>query len=229
MVPQLRSAFNASFTAEQYQAYLDDLNSYHPGDIVFRVAETPIFVGKDFTDKILTACESIVDVIVQPDFMALTADAIPDNVRVPGETPYSDFIAFDFGICIDENGNYTPQLIEMQGFPTLFAYQILHDEITRKHFDVPESFKSYLGGFNKENYVSERVFVTVRDGAKVPVSIVYQKDTKLDGTAPLLQYSYGSYGYSTDATFGSSRLSLLDRGFVYAIAHIRGGQEMGRE
>jgi oligopeptidase B len=89
--------------------------------------------------------------------------------------------------------------------------------------------QTVLGGFDKENYVSERVFVTVRDGAKVPVSIVYQKDTKLDGTAPLLQYSYGSYGYSTDATFVSSRLSLLDRGFVYAIAHIRGGQEMGRE
>ncbi len=89
--------------------------------------------------------------------------------------------------------------------------------------------QTVLGGFDKENYVSERVFVTVRDGAKVPVSIVYRKDTKLNGTAPLLQYSYGSYGYSTDATFGSSRLSLLDRGFVYAIAHIRGGQEMGRE
>ncbi|GAB2617444.1 oligopeptidase B [Emticicia sediminis] len=89
--------------------------------------------------------------------------------------------------------------------------------------------QTVLGGFDKENYVSERVFVTVRDGAKVPISIVYRKGTKLDGTAPLLQYSYGSYGYSTDATFGSSRLSLLDRGFVYAIAHIRGGQEMGRE
>jgi oligopeptidase B len=89
--------------------------------------------------------------------------------------------------------------------------------------------QTVLGGFDKESYVSKRVFVTVRDGAKVPVSIVYQKDTKLDGTAPLLQYSYGSYGYSTDATFVSSRLSLLDRGFVYAIAHIRGGQEMGRE
>jgi oligopeptidase B len=89
--------------------------------------------------------------------------------------------------------------------------------------------QTVLGGFDKESYVSERVFVTVRDGEKVPVSIVYQKDTKLDGTAPLLQYSYGSYGYSTDATFVSSRLSLLDRGFVYAIAHIRGGQEMGRE
>lgn len=89
--------------------------------------------------------------------------------------------------------------------------------------------QTVLGGFDKENYVSERVFVTVRDGAKVPISIVYRKDTKLDGTSPLLQYSYGSYGYSTDATFGSGRLSLLDRGFVYAIAHIRGGQEMGRE
>ncbi len=89
--------------------------------------------------------------------------------------------------------------------------------------------QTVLGGFDKNNYVSERVFVTVRDGAKVPVSIVYKKGTKLDGTAPLLQYSYGSYGYSTDATFSSVRLSLLDRGFVYAIAHIRGGQEMGRE
>ena len=89
--------------------------------------------------------------------------------------------------------------------------------------------QTVLGDFDKENYISERVFVTVRDSTKVPVSIVYKKGTKIDGTAPLLQYSYGSYGYSTDATFSSSRLSLLDRGFVYAIAHIRGGQEMGRE
>ena len=86
--------------------------------------------------------------------------------------------------------------------------------------------QTVLGGFDKNNYVSERVFVTVRDGAKVPVSIVYKKGTKLDGTSPLLQYAYGSYGSSTDATFSSARLSLLDRGFVYAIAHIRGGQEM---
>ncbi|WP_461099950.1 S9 family peptidase [Spirosoma luteolum] len=85
-----------------------------------------------------------------------------------------------------------------------------------------------LGGFNKDNYVSERVYATVRDGVQVPVSIVYRKGTKKDGTAPLLQYAYGSYGYSTDPGFSSTRLSLLDRGFIYAIAHIRGGQEMGR-
>lgn len=88
--------------------------------------------------------------------------------------------------------------------------------------------QTVVGSFIKENYKSERIFVTARDGKKVPVSIVYHIDTKIDGSAPLLQYAYGSYGSSMDATFSSTRLSLLDRGFVYAICHIRGGQEMGR-
>lgn len=83
--------------------------------------------------------------------------------------------------------------------------------------------------FNPKNYVSERIFVKARDGVEVPVSIVYHKNTKKDGQAPLLLYAYGSYGASMDAYFSSVRLSLLDRGFIYAIAHIRGGQEMGRE
>ncbi|MBD2751716.1 S9 family peptidase [Spirosoma validum] len=85
-----------------------------------------------------------------------------------------------------------------------------------------------LGGFDKNNYESERVYATARDGVKVPVSLVYRKGTKKDGSAPLLQYAYGSYGASMDPGFSSTRLSLLDRGFIYAIAHIRGGQEMGR-
>lgn len=85
-----------------------------------------------------------------------------------------------------------------------------------------------LGGFDPNNYQSERMFVTARDGAKVPLSMVYRKSMKKDGTAPLLLYAYGSYGYSMDAYFSSPRLSLLDRGFVFAIAHVRGGQEMGR-
>ncbi|WP_461100453.1 S9 family peptidase [Spirosoma koreense] len=85
-----------------------------------------------------------------------------------------------------------------------------------------------LGGFDKDNYVSERMYATARDGVKVPISLVYRKGTKKDGSAPLLQYAYGSYGYSTDPGFSSTRLSLLDRGFIFAIAHIRGGQEMGR-
>ena len=86
-----------------------------------------------------------------------------------------------------------------------------------------------LGDFDRNNYKTERVWATARDGAQVPVSVVYHKDTPIDGTAPCLEYAYGSYGSSIDPAFRSTILSLLDRGFVYAIAHIRGGQEMGRQ
>jgi oligopeptidase B len=85
-----------------------------------------------------------------------------------------------------------------------------------------------LGGFASENYVTERVWATARDGTKIPVSLVYRKGLAKDGTAPLYQYAYGSYGASTDPDFDLPILSLLDRGFVYAIAHVRGGQELGR-
>jgi oligopeptidase B len=83
--------------------------------------------------------------------------------------------------------------------------------------------------FSSDNYISERLFATTRDGVKVPISLVYKKGTEKNVNTPLLLYSYGSYGSSSEATFNSSRLSLLDRGFIYAIAHIRGGQEMGRD
>ncbi len=85
-----------------------------------------------------------------------------------------------------------------------------------------------LGDFNKDDYESKRLWATAKDGKKIPISIVYKKSLVLDGSNPLLQYAYGSYGYATDASFSISRLSLLDRGFVYAIAHVRGGDELGR-
>ena len=84
-----------------------------------------------------------------------------------------------------------------------------------------------LGGYDKAQYTTERLWATARDGVKVPVSLVYRKGVKRDGTAPLFLYAYGSYGYGTPPAFSSPRLSLLDRGMVYAIAHIRGGNELG--
>ncbi|WP_431134383.1 S9 family peptidase [Psychroserpens mesophilus] len=83
--------------------------------------------------------------------------------------------------------------------------------------------------FDKNNYTSERIWATAKDGTKIPISIVRRKDTMLDGNAPLLQYAYGSYGSTTDPYFSTIRLSLLDRGFVYAIAHVRGGEYLGRD
>lgn len=153
MVPAIRKQFNANFTEEKYQAFLKELNAVHPNAIEFRVAETAVFVPKDFTQKILDACESIVDIIIDPKFKELTKNAIPENLRVPGENDHSHFIAFDFGVCINEAGEYEPQLIEMQGFPTLFAYEITIDDIFRKHFEVPENYSAYLGGHDKESYI----------------------------------------------------------------------------
>jgi len=85
-----------------------------------------------------------------------------------------------------------------------------------------------LGGYDPANYATERVWAPARDGTKIPVSLLYRKGYKKDGTAPLYQYAYGSYGFSTDPRFSSPRISLVDRGFLYAIPHIRGGQEIGR-
>ena len=89
--------------------------------------------------------------------------------------------------------------------------------------------KPVLGGYDPANYETERIFAPAEDGTEVPVSLVYRKGFARDGSAPLLLYGYGSYGASMDPGFNSSRLSLLDRGFVFAIAHVRGGQEMGRQ
>ncbi len=152
MVPSIRKEFNAHFTEEKYQEYLHELNAPHPGQLEFRVAETPVFCDKAFTDKMLSACESITDVIVSPTFKEESAKAIPNMVNVPGENAHTHFIAFDFGICENEQGELEPQLIEMQGFPTLFAFQVWQSDVARKVFDIPENYDSYLNGFTEDSY-----------------------------------------------------------------------------
>jgi len=153
MVAKIREQFNKDFTEKKYQDFLADLNSKHPGQIDFRVAETPVFIPADFTTKMLDACESIVDTITKPDFKELTQRSIPKNEDVPNENEHTDFIAFDFGICENEKGELEPQLVEMQGFPTLFAFQAYYPEILEKHFQIPNNFSNYLDGFDKHSYL----------------------------------------------------------------------------
>lgn len=170
MLPALRKEFNKNFSAGKYQAFLKDMDSVHPGAIEFRLAETPVFVPKDFTKKILDACESIVDIIADPKFKDLTKNAIPKNLQVPGEDAHTHFIAFDFGVCVNENGEYEPQLIEMQGFPSLFAYEVLLDDISRKHFPVPANFEAYLGKHTRETYIQHLKEIIVKD--KAPENVI---------------------------------------------------------
>ncbi|NOX69391.1 MAG: S9 family peptidase [Gammaproteobacteria bacterium] len=99
--------------------------------------------------------------------------------------------------------------------------------VTREQKLIKEA--TVLGGFDRNNYRTERRFATARDGTQVPVSLVYRKGMEKNGKNPLLQYGYGSYGFSMEPWFDADVISLLDRGFIYAIAHIRGGSEMGRD
>ena len=154
MVPDVRNAFNAQFTQAKYDALLAGINNAYPGQLEFRVAETPIFVPKDFTQKMLDACEHIIDVIQSPDYKRQSDRSIPENQRVPNEDAHPQFIAFDFGICESENGGLEPQLIELQGFPSLFAYQIFCPQVTAKHFNLPPGYDAYLNGFTKESYTA---------------------------------------------------------------------------
>jgi len=113
-------------------------------------------------------------------------------------------------------------------YSSLTTPTTLYDYDTRTGEQVLLKRDPVLGSFDPKQYATELLFVPARDGAQIPVSLVYRLGFERNGTAPLLQYGYGAYGLSMDPSFSSARLSLLDRGFVYAIAHVRGGQEMGR-
>jgi oligopeptidase B len=142
----------------------------------------------------------------------------------------------DFFISADEPAYTTAlgQNAEIDTHIVRYHYQSLTTPETVYDYDIQTGERQLmkrmpvLGDFDPANYRSEFLWATARDGTKVPVSLVYRTGFRRDGTAPLLQYGYGSYGYSMDPWFSVSRLSLLDRGFVFAIAHVRGGQEMGR-
>jgi len=124
--------------------------------------------------------------------------------------------------------------LEVDSDTVRYTYTSLTTPLTTYDHHVPSGGRTLLkrepvlGDFDPSDYRSGHLWAEARDGTRVPVSVAYRKDCPLDGTAPLLQYAYGAYGLSMDPEFSSARLSLLDRGFVYAIAHVRGGQELGR-
>lgn len=139
MIQPIRQTFNQAFSPERYRAFLDKIDAELPGQLDFRVAETPVFVPKTLTDKLLTACNDIIDVITGDDFKALTERAIPDGQRVPNEDAHTQFMAIDFAVCRDEAGELTPQLIELQGFPSLYGFQPFLADQFRATYPIPDT------------------------------------------------------------------------------------------
>ena len=152
------------------------------------------------------------------------------RLRTLGNDGKSGFVASDeSAYAMELSTNAEPDTPWLR-----YSYNSLTTPATTYEVNVPTGERKLLkrdpvlGGYDPADYVTERLWATARDGTKIPVSVVYRKGFRKDGTAALLQYAYGSYGLSMDPAFSVTNVSLLDRGLVYAIAHIRGGQEMGR-
>ena len=152
-----------------------------------------------------------------------------DRVRLINRAAESTYIPFPESVYttrLDTNPEFQTDTLRLEYASmvtptTVFDYHVATDELeVRKVQQVPS-------GYDASEYVTNRVLATARDGVRVPVSIVRHKDTPVDGTAPLYLYGYGAYGYSVPPSFSTPRLSLLDRGFIFAIAHIRGGDDLG--
>ena len=203
----------------------------------FRIVQAPISTSADkktWSDVVPAADDTfIADFEVSKKYLALNVRSgglLKMRIKAWGSSGRDTMIASD-------EPSYAASLVHTPGIdsPTVrYVFSSLATPRTTYDYDMDTHKKelkkteAVLGGFNAAEYRTEFLWVAARDGKKIPVSLVMRKNTRLDGTAPLYQYGYGSYGFSTDPVFRSNWVSLLDRGFVVAIAHVRGGQELGR-
>jgi glutathionylspermidine synthase len=152
MIPHLRHAFNANFSKEKYDRFLQKLNHGFP-EIPFRVAETPIFIPPALKEKLIVAGEAIITLIKQSNFKELTEGAIPKQWKVPNETTHPHFLTFDYGLCKDEHGEISPMLIEMQGFPSLYGFQSLLGQQYKESFMLSDELSPYFSGLTPDSYI----------------------------------------------------------------------------
>src|SRR5690554_5938983 len=154
MIKEIRAAYNESFTKENYAkmiAYVDKAWNHTAN---FRMAETPVFIPDNLKRQLMEACAEINKVITQANFKELTQDAIKHpSLVVPNEDYHTRFLQMDFGICKDENGGLIPQLIEVQGFPSLYFFQDLLSKAYAEYFYIPEEYSVYFDGLDSESYI----------------------------------------------------------------------------
>lgn len=154
MDKKIRAAFNNQFTEEKYKSYLNEFDIIGNHSLDFRIAETPIFIPKEFREKMLDTCEYIIDFIKDTNFKSITDNSIPSKYKIPNEEDFPSVLVIDFAVCNNKQNVPEPQLIEMQGFPSLYGFQVINDEITRNYAQVPDNYKSYLNGYQKDSYIS---------------------------------------------------------------------------
>ncbi|HSJ69866.1 MAG TPA: hypothetical protein VK921_19450 [Anditalea sp.] len=154
MIEEFRDRYNQSFTTGKYQDFLNTIEKTHGHLPPFRVSESPIFIPNTLKSKLIEACDDIQNLISRPDFKELSKGALQNaSTHVPGEDGHTLFLQMDFGITLDEQGELHPYLIELQGFPSLYFFQIELAAAYKKHFDIPDHFTAHLSGLNAGQYV----------------------------------------------------------------------------
>lgn len=184
MISHLRQQYNKNFTQKKYDAFIDEIVSSVDHRPLFHIAETPVFIPNNLRDQMLQACDEMMELICRPDFKQISQDACLPEFYVPGETDHPAFLSVDFGICEDEDGNLSPQLIEIQGFPSLFFYQNICANAYRNHFDIPANFTHHFNGLTDEEYYG----ILKRDivGSSHPENVVlidiepHKQNTQID-------------------------------------------------
>ena len=170
MIPEIRKQINAEFTESRYNAFVHELDSTYKYPTDFRSAETPIFLTKDLKRQMMEACSDIVAQLQTVQFTQHALTAIPAGLSVPNESSHPTFLQIDFGICKDSNGNFIPQLIELQGFPSLYGYQAFLNDTIRKHFSIPPTYGAPFNGFVRATY--ENLLRDVIVGNSDPKTVV---------------------------------------------------------
>lgn len=170
MDPQLRSRFNAEFTEEKYAALLRAVNESEKWPADFRISETPIFLTPAFTDEISGAAREIRRQLQTAEFHEHARAAIPPRLAVPNESPHPIFVQVDFAVCQDGDGSFTPRLIELQGFPSLYSYQLFFWRCLRATFpNIPPDWQPFFSGHDEQSYLAllRRVIVGDADPENV--------------------------------------------------------------
>jgi len=183
MIAKYRDLFNSQFTDKKYQEFKDDITSDFDYELTFRIGETPFFISNELKSQILEGCADVIKLIQQKDFKKLTDKSLELNHKVPNEDEHTTFLAIDFGIC-EENGAVVPKLIEVQGFPSLYNYQINLYEKFKNHYPFLKDLTPFINNITPKEYLETLEEVICNNHPKENVILLEiepeKQNTKID-------------------------------------------------
>jgi hypothetical protein len=183
MIPSIRDIYNQQFSDKKYHDMLSDMVQLNHGELDFRLAETPIFIDAVTKNKLLKAGDDICAFINSAEFAAKTEKSFSQVATPPNENELPGCIVMDFAICINEKKEIEPKLIELQGFPSLFGFEVFHDQAFQKHFNLPNGYSPYLNGYNAKSYLTNLQQIICGDKSQHTVLLElhpHQQKTKID-------------------------------------------------